>query len=68
MIVCGTGIKEPIFASAVPAVQSTQLRCVLQEIVQSHAQNLEPSHAPLDSASLKEILRKKVAANKRRAG
>ena len=58
------GIEEPIFASAVPAVQQSLLRDVLKEVVQAYAQNLESSQQQLDSSSLKELLRKKVAARK----
>ena len=59
-------MEAPIFASAVPAVQRRQLRDVLQEVVDAHAQNLDSSKADLDSASLRELLRKKVAVNNSR--
>lgn len=56
------GVQEPIFASAVPAVQTRQLRDVLREVVQAYAQNLDSHQAPLDSATLKSILRQKIAS------
>ena len=62
----GTGVAEPIFASAVPAVHRTQLRDVLKEVVAAYAQNLDSSRAELDSVGLRDALRQKVAARKTR--
>lgn len=55
-------VEEPIFASAVPAVQRRQLRDVLKEIVEAYAQNLDSNRENLNPDSLRDLLRKKVAA------
>lgn len=60
------GVDEPIFASAVPAVQQTQLRNVLKEVVDAYAQNIDSNRSNMDPSSLRDLLKQKVAARKAR--